>query len=157
MRKRINITLHPIFVLLSSIYVLIFLTYGLNSLKKILNNGAMQGDIIGLIVCILALALFIYFLLIRYRSIEIYKDRYILNSYVFSRTIYFNEIDSIKKVPINLFNLKLGSRGILGFISLFQSQEYYNISDLSNSLRIQLKNNQIVHISCDNPEEIKMI
>lgn len=157
MRKKINITLHPVFVILSSLYVLIFITYGIILFKSLISKGVYQSDIIGLISCILALMLFVYLVLVRYRSIEVYEDRYVLKSYVYKREIFFKDIDSIKKVPVNLFHLKFGSRGVLGFISLFQSDEYYNISNLSNSLRIQLKNKDVVHISCDNPEEIKMV
>lgn len=157
MSKRINITLHPLFVVLSSVYALIFFTYGIILLKSLISKGVYQSDIIGLIGCILALTLFVYLILVRYRSIEVFEDRYVLKSYAYKREIYFKDIDSIKKVPVNLFHLKIGSRGVLGFISLFQSDEYYNISNLSNSLRIQLKNNDVVHISCDNPEEIKMV
>lgn len=155
MKRRINISLHPIFILISSIYFLIFFTYAIKCLKHLIVHGFHSSEMIGIICSVLALMFFIYFVLVRYRQVEIYSDRYVLKSFVYARTIYFTEIDSVKQVPVNLFNLKLGSRGVLGFISFVQTQDYYNVSDLSNSLRIRLKNNDVLHISCDHPEELK--
>ena len=117
-------------------------------------NGYNQDGIIGLVVSILAISFFAYLALVRYRKIEIHQDRYVLKSIVASRIIYMNEIDTIRKIPVNLFNLKLGSIGVMGMISITSSGESYNVSDMSNTLRIALKNNEILHISCDSPEEI---
>ncbi|WP_147439078.1 hypothetical protein [Faecalibacter macacae] len=154
MRKRINISLHPVFILISSMYLLIFFTYGIKSLKGLLLTGYHQEDIIGLIISILAVSFFAYLALVRYRRIEIYEDRYVLKSIVASREIYKNEIDSIRKVPLNFFNFDIGSIGVMGVINLSSSGEAYNVSDINNTLRIALKNNEVLHISCDRPEEI---
>jgi hypothetical protein len=154
MRKRIKVSLHPVFILISSIYLLIFITYGINSLKGLLNHGYTQAEIIGLIVSILAVSLFACLALIRYRRIDLYPDRYVLRSIVATRVIYKHEIQTIKKVPVNLFNLKVGSIGVMGIISLDSSRESYNISDIGNTIQIALKNNEILHVSCDKPEEV---
>lgn len=154
MKKRINISLHPVFVLISSVYLLIFITYGIKNFKGLLGIGNHQDEVIGLIISILAVSFFIYLALVRYRRIEIYENRYVLKSIVASRTIYKQDIDSIRKVPVNLFNLKLGSIGVMGIISFASSGETYNVSDMSNTLRIDLKNNEVLHISCDSPKEI---
>ncbi len=155
MRKRINISLHPIFIALTIVYLLIFFTYGIASFKTLLLNGYQQNTMIGVVVSIIAIAVAVYLVLIRYRVIKVYQDRYVLESIVSSRTIYFNEIKSIKKVPLNLFNYNLGSLGVMGIISLnSKGGDTYNVSDLKNTIRISLTNNEILHISCDNPEEI---
>lgn len=154
MTKQIKISLHPVFTLISSVYLLVFITYGINSFKNLKGLGVQQNDIIGLIASILAVSFFVYLALVRYRKIEIYESKYILKSIVASRVIYRNEIDSIKKVPLNFFNFKLGSIGLMGVISMSTSGESYNVSDTSNTLRIALKNDEILHISCDRPEEI---
>ena len=154
MKNRINISLHPIFTLISSMYLLIFFTYGIKSLKGLLAYGYQQENIIGLIISILAISFFTYLALVRYRKIEVYQDRYVIKSIVASRIIYKNEIDSIRKVPLNFFNFDFGSKGVMGVINLSSSGEAYNVSDINNTLRIVLKNNDVLHISCDKPEEI---
>lgn len=154
MRKQINISLHPIFILISSMYLLIFFTYGIKSFKELMQLGYQQENIIGLIISILALSFFIYLALVRYRKIEVYQDRYVLKSILASREIYKNEIDTIRKVPLNFFNFDLGSKGVMGVINLSSSGEAYNVSDINNTLRISLKNNEVLHISCDRPEEL---
>lgn len=116
--------------------------------------GYQQENIIGLIISILALSFFIYLALVRYRKIEVYQDRYVLKSILASREIYKNEIDTIRKVPLNFFNFDLGSKGVMGVINLSSSGEAYNVSDINNTLRISLKNNEVLHISCDRPEEL---
>lgn len=155
MKKYIKVSLHPVFTLITCMYLLIFFTYGVKSFKGLIADNFQQNDILGVIIAVLAISFFSYLALVRYRKIEIHEDKYVLNSLVASRIIYMNEIDSIQKVPLNLFNYKLGSVGLMGVISLSSSGESYNVSDLSNTLRITLKNNEVLHISCDNPEEIK--
>lgn len=154
MRKQIKISLHPIFILISCIYLVIFFTYGINNLKNLFYSGYNQSDLIGLIVSILAISVFAYLVLVRYRTIDIYKDRYVLRSLIASRTIMFHEVDSIRKVPLNLFHLRLGSVGLMGVISFTSKPEHYNVSDLGNTIRIALKNKEVLHISCDKPEEL---
>jgi len=140
-------------------YLVIFFTYGINNLKTLINIGYSQESLIGLIISILAIAIFSYLVLVRYRKIEIYEDRYILKSLIASRTIMFHDVDSIRQVPLNLFHLRLGSVGLMGVISFTSKPEHYNVSDLGNTIRIALKNNEILHISCDKPDELanKMI
>lgn len=154
MPKRIKISLHPLFILLSSMYLLIFITYGIKNLKGLLAHGYTQHEIVGIIISILAIALFAFLALIRYRRIDVYPDRYVFRSIVASRIIYKHDINEIKKHPLNLFNFKWGSNGIMGIISLNSSGEMYNVSDVSNTIRIALKNNEVIHVSCDKPEEI---
>lgn len=154
MRKRIKISLHPVFTLISSIYLLSFFTYGVKSLKSLIMSGYSQTEIFGLILSILAISIFAYLALVRYRTIEIYSDHYLLKSIVATRRIDFNEIHTIKKVPLNFFHLRLGSVGLMGVISFTSKPEHYNVSDLGNTIRIALKSNEILHISCDKPEEL---
>ncbi len=156
MKKQIKISLHPIFTLISSMYLLIFFTYGVKCLKNLSVNHFQQNDILGLIISVLALSFFIYLALVRYRKIEVHENKYVLKSIVASREIYTNEIASVQKVPVNFFNYRLGSIGVMGIISLTSSGESYNISDMSNTLRVRLKNDEVLHISCDNPEELKV-
>lgn len=154
MRKQIKISLHPLFIVISCVYLVIFFTYGIKNLKTLINSGYNQADLVGLIVSILAISLFAYLVLVRYRRIDIYNDRYVLRSLIASRTILFKEVDSIRQVPLNLFHLRLGSVGLMGVISFTSKPEHYNVSDLGNTLRIALKNNEVIHISCDKPDEI---
>ena len=123
-------------------------------MKGLLNHGYTQNELVGIIIAILAIALFIFLALVRYRRIDIYQDRYVLRSIVASRIIYKHDIDAIKKYPLNLFDFKWGSNGIMGIISLNSSGEMYNVSDVSNTIRIELKNHEVIHVSCDKPEEI---
>ena len=155
MRKRINISLHPIFIVLTIFYILIFFTYGIISLRGLFQNGYNQQDMTGGVVSIIAIAFVVYLILVRYRQIKIYADKYVLESIISRREIYFDEIESIKKVPINFFNFRLGSLGLMGVISLnSKGGDTYNVSDLKNTIRIALANDEILHISCDNPEEL---
>ena len=155
MPKRISISLHPIFIVLTIMYFLIFFTYGIVSLKELLLKGYQQDAMIGIVVSVIAILLSMYLCLVRYRVVKIYNNRYVLESLIGTRTIYFTEIKSIKKVPLNLFNYSLGSLGVMGIISLnSKGGDTYNVSDLKNTIRISLTNNEILHISCDNPEEL---
>jgi hypothetical protein len=155
MPKRISISLHPIFIVLTIMYFLIFFTYGIVSLKELLLKGYQQNAMIGIVVSVIAILLSMYLCLVRYRVVKIYNNRYVLESLIGTRTIYFTEIKSIKKVPLNLFNYSLGSLGVMGIISLnSKGGDTYNVSDLKNTIRISLTNNEILHISCDNPEEL---
>lgn len=155
MRKRINISLHPVFIVLTAFYILIFLTYGIISLRGLFQNGYNQHDMIGGIVSIIAVAFVAYLILVRYRQIRVYDNKYVLVSIISTREIYFDEIESIKKVPVNFFNFRLGSLGLMGVISLnSKGGDTYNVSDLKNTIRIALANDEILHISCDNPEEL---
>ena len=119
-----------------------------------INLGYNQEGLTGLIVSILAISMFAYLVLVRYRKVDIYEDRYVLKSIIASRTIMFTEVASIRQVPLNLFHLRLGSVGLMGVISFTSNPEHYNVSDLGNTIRIALKNNEVIHFSCDKPDEL---
>ena len=153
MKNKIKISLHPVFTIISSIYLLIFLSFGIKSIKSIIKTYN-DFDLTGVIISVIALAFLLYLVLIRYREIEVYEDKYLLKSLVSSKIIYFHEINSVKKVPLNLFHLRLGSVGLMGVISLTSKPELYNVSDFANTIRISLKNDEIIHVSCDKPDEI---
>lgn len=155
MKKHIKISLHPLFTLITSMYLMIFFTYGIKSFKNLNLGTTNQHDILGLIISILAISFCVYLGLVRYRKIVVFENKYVLKSLVASRVIYKNEISSIQKVNLNFFTFDFGSKGLMGVINLSSSGESYNVSDYSNTLRITLRNNEVLHISCDNTEELK--
>lgn len=153
--KRIKISLNPLFLTITGLMVLIFSTYSVECLKNLIQLGYTQNNMIGLIVSIIVLSYVIYLILIRYREVTIHNDKFVLKSLIGKRTIYFDDIKSIKQVTINLFNYRVGSLGLMGFISLSSvGGDTYNVSDIKNTIRLELSNNETLFISCDNPEEL---
>jgi len=155
MKRSIKISLHPLFLALSLVYCLIFISYGLISVKAIIINGYSFNNMIEIIICILCIALAFYLFIIRYHTIEVYDNKYILKSFKESREILFNEIINVKQTPVSFFNYRIGSLGVMGIISLeSKGGETYNLSNLKNALKITFNNNDVLYISCDNPKTI---